>query len=239
MPRCVPPSLGLCSRPLRVLLCFALISSAAVPGATSRSPPAVQVEHARGLSRARVEQVEEACRSIGALLGADRALALGLAQASSVDDFAEQTRRARFEAAAMVGRVLWLQPSSVLERLPDLDAILRHECVHAWLRALDVPPLPPTLEEALASGLAGQVARLPPGAPLSRAELAQSDGALRAPRDPAAAQHALGRAVSTFWPRLRALHQGGELVDTLRRAARGPVWTDPLWDAMRAAPDPR
>ncbi|MCC7386037.1 MAG: hypothetical protein IT384_29585 [Deltaproteobacteria bacterium] len=224
---------------MRVLVCAALISSAALPGAPSRSPPVVQVEPARGVSRARVEQVEEACRAIGALLGAGRRLDLGLAQASSVDDFAQETRRARFEAAAMVGRVLWLQPSSVLERLPDVEAILRHECVHAWLRALDVPPLPATLEEALACGLAGQVARLPPGAPLSRAELVPSDGALRAPRDPGAAQHALSRAASTFWPRLRALHQSGELVDTLRRAARGPVWTDALWDAMTAAPDPR
>lgn len=166
-----------------------------------------------------VERTRSACREIDAMLGPPPSPAsrhtVTVERAPSIEAFVERTRRARFEAAALVGRTMWIQP--VLEQLGDVDAVLRHECVHAILRARGVPPLEVIEEEAVALTLSGQAARLPPAPALERADRAELSRTLRAPRSRDAFERALARVVATYAARVTALARAGQLVDTLRR----------------------
>ncbi len=166
-------------------------------------------------------RTQRACAEIDAMLGpatgGGTRPVITVERAASIEQFVARTGRARFEAAALVGRTLWIQP--VLEQLGDVDAVLRHECVHALLRARGVPPLDVIHEEAVALTLAGQAARLPPAPPLptdtaGRAALAR---ALSKPASREAFEHALARVASTYAARVTALARAGELVDVLRR----------------------
>jgi len=160
----------------------------------------------------------EACQRMAAKLGPSRGpWQANLRRAQSIEAFVRHTGRSRFEAAAVVGRTIWLQPRPVFERIPGSDAIRRHECVHLYLRHLGVPPLNPALEEALAIGLSGQAARLPAGRQLRAEGLRRAGAILAKPKDPAQLRSTLQDVVSTLWPRLQALSPRARLTQ-LRRA---------------------
>lgn len=221
------------------LLAGCLLASAA-PALAAGLPPLfsdgpqrlVRVDAAPEVAPARAAALEAACLQVTSTLGPLEApLVLQVRQAPSVEAFVASTGRARFEAAALVQGVVWLQPEGVLARLADVDGVLRHECVHAWLRAHGLR-LPRLLEEALAVGASGQAARLPPAPPLTVAELEAVARELARPTGRAGYERAVARAAATFWPPLQGLEAGARAV-LLRRIQAAPeaAWLDvPLSD---------
>lgn len=110
--------------------------------------------------------------------------------------------RSPFEVAVYRDHQILLAPPATLKKTPDLPAILRHECAHAWLRAAGVRPLPILLEETVAMLLAGQSGRLPPAAALDVEGQAHAARQAAHPKDRQALEHALAAAHATFGPRL-------------------------------------
>lgn len=181
-----------------------------------------------------VRRWSQACQDMAAKLGPTaEPWRAGLRRADSIEAFVKRTGRARFEAAAVVGRTIWLQPRRIFERIPGADAIRRHECVHLYLRHLGLPPLNPALEEALAVGLSGQAARLPAGQQLSEQGLRRAGRVLAKPDSAAMLQSTLQDVVSTLWPRLKALAPNERLLK-LRAAAQSKQG---LGDFARPQPD--
>lgn len=160
-----------------------------------------------------VARVEAACASI------DATLRPTVRVAESTDEFIARTGRPRFDAAASVGEVIWLQPVKVLDRLPELDGVLRHECVHVMLRARRVTPIDRIWEEAIALELSGQAARLAPAPVIAPPERAAINAALVRPKDRASYERALARAASTHGAQIRAWRRDGVLVEALLKAA--------------------
>ncbi len=149
-------------------------------------------------------------------------------QASTIDEFVARTGRARFEAAALAGDTIWLQAAAVLDRFADLEPIRRHECVHARLRFLGLPPLPHVIEEAIALGISGQGVRLPPAAPLARDERAQAEAILTNPGDREIFENTLARAHATVWPKWRALARARRLSWLREIVFAKSAWVDLL-----------
>lgn len=170
------------------------------PSVELRAPPGV-------LSPAERGRWEAACRDAAAALGGmpARRWQLSVERTRDPGDFAARTGRARFEAAAVSGGRLILQSRAVLARFARLQRVRRHECVHAWLRAAGIPPLPPILEELVAVGISGQAAGLPPAEPLKVGELPALRAEIARPRSRPRYRRLLARAVQTFWPALRRL----------------------------------
>jgi hypothetical protein len=166
-------------------------------GLPIEAPP---VEVDGDLAEPELTRWRSACVAMAERLPGPGVFRVRIRQATSIDDFVARSGRARFEAAALVGDVIWIQPAEVLGRFGDLDPIRRHECVHARLRHLRIPPLPRIVEEAVAIGLAGQ--RLPPAPPLTDTERAAAEAILRSPTDRAELERTLARAFATIWPRL-------------------------------------
>lgn len=155
---------------------------------------------------------------------------LRLRQALTIEDFVRHTGRARFEAAALVQDTVWIQPKHILDRIPAADGVRRHECVHVGLRQLGIPPLPPALEEAVAAGLSGQAARLPPGTRLDRAGLIAANRVLTRPKSAEALQSALQDVVTTLWPELSVMPTAQRNA-RLMQAARSDDWMGVLLPA--------
>ena len=200
---------------------------AAPPGAIAR--PAVSIDASRQISESRVDAVRSACEEITRKLGApQRPWKLELKQSTSPEEFQRATGRARFEAAASSGSVIWLQSEAILSR-HDTPAILRHECAHAWLRARGLPPLPRVIEEALAVRLSGQAAKLPPAPRVAATELVRLEKILAAPKDARQLEGAVARAAATLGPRLELAMRRGNLVATLRTWSAIRVWDAKAW----------
>lgn len=173
-----------------------------------------------------VSRVDVACATIDRALGVVRS-SYALEQADSIEAFVARTGRARFEAAATLRKTIWLQPSAVLDRLPDLDLVLRHECVHAILRARGVPPLDVVLEEAVALELSGQASKLPPARAIASEEHDAIVLVLRSPKDRLVFEAAVARAAATHGAQIRAWMREGALISALSRqsgsARRSPA----------------
>lgn len=207
------------------IACVLLAASWTPAGASPFSGPGprIEVSAREGTELPSAEQVAwiDACAAVAPRLGVeDGRLRLTLAQARTVEEFVAETGRPRFEAAALTGGVIWMMPPRVWRALDDRDGVRRHECVHAWLRHLGLPPLPVLLEESLALHLSGQASRLPPAPPLSEAELAPAARRLARPTDRRAHEETLARLAATFGPSLTCL-EAPALLEHLRAVARG------------------
>lgn len=144
--------------------------------------------------------LQHACEQVGLELGLrHRELVVRAASTATTADFVRATGRRWFEAAAFTHGTIWLQPAAVLSRFSHVDEIFRHECVHAWLHAEGLGGLPRLVEEAVATGLSGQAARLPPAQPFAEAELAEAEARLATPKDRQQLTTTVSRAVQTFW----------------------------------------
>ncbi len=170
-----------------------------------------------------------ACSDVAANLGAPPSpWRLTLRQASSVEEFAAKTGRARFEAAALAGPTIWLQPPHVLSRF-DEASILRHECVHAWLRAQKIPPLPRVIEESLAAWVSLQATRFPPAVKLDADQLLQAEKTLAAPKSAADLSGTLHRAAATMIPIFSRWRTENRLLGELRKLPADRAWDRTLW----------
>lgn len=196
------------------------------------------VVEANGIAATEAARWRAACREVATRLDTPPGQwRVRLRRAPSVEAFAARTGRARFEAAALVGQTIWLQPAPVFERIPAASGVRRHECAHLALRRAGVPPLPDALEEAVAVGVSGQAARLPAGRALDAEGLRRASATLAKPRTAEALQASLRDAVSTLWPRLRDLEPEA-LVARLRALAAAPDWaTAALAEPPRSPPD--
>jgi len=192
--------------------------------------------HVAAPDDALVSRVDVACAAIDRALGVTRS-SYALEQADSIETFLARTGRARFEAAATLRTTIWLQPSSVLDRLPDLDLVLRHECVHAILRARGVPPLDVVLEEAVALELSGQASKLPPARAIGPEAHDAIAVVLRSPKDRLIFEAAVARAAATHGAQIRAWIKEGALISALSRqsgsARRSPAAPSPSGSAPR------
>lgn len=196
--------------------------------ALAAAAPELRIEVAGG-SQESAEALRIACNDVAATLGPPPSpWRLELRQAKSVDEFAERTGRARFEGAALVGPMIWLQPQAVLAKF-DAPAIFRHECVHAWLRAQKIPPLPRVVEESLAAWVSLQAAKFPPAQKLDAAELAAAEKTLSAPRNDAELSKVLHRAAATMVPIFSRWTAEKRLLQELRIVAATPAWDRTLW----------
>jgi len=188
--------------------------------------PRLEVTVETSLPPAEAERWRSACAEVAARLGGGRgSWRVRVRRAKSVAAFAKATGRPRFEAAALVGDTIWVQPARIFERLPDAPGVRRHECVHLFLRRAEVPPLPRALEEAVAMGVAGQAARLPAGRKLGAEGLRRANRALERPTSLEQLQTNLQDVVSTLWPGLRA-HPGRELLEALKALAGAEDWAE-------------
>ncbi len=190
----------------------------------SRSPEVRLSPRAQHLAPQLRRQLVTACADLAAQLGAlgPSAWMIDARQTSSTDAFVARTGRARFEAAAVDARkVLWLQPSSALSRWPRLSEVLRHECVHLYLRSASIPPLPPALEEVVALGLSGQSSRIPRGPVLDAKALDVIVRRMERPTNRARYEQDLASLSSTFWPALSRL-KPANLLRFLRVVGRDP-----------------
>lgn len=172
-------------------------------------PPArVQFEAAPGaLNPLETADWQSACLAIAQSLGGppQRRWRVEVIRSPTIEAFTRATGRARFDAAAVEGDRLYLQNRKTLARFPSLTRIRRHECVHLWLRAAGVPPLPRIFEEAIAVGLAGQISELPFREPLRPSEINAAEAILRRPQNPKVYREELARAVASFWPLIAEL----------------------------------
>ncbi len=150
-----------------------------------------------------------------------------LKQAENTEAFVTITGRSRIEAAAVLGQTIWIQPARIFDRIPDANSVRRHECVHLWLRLLQVPPLPRVLEEALATGLSGQARRQPAGEILTEAQLVVAEKALAHPKSRLELETTLQDVVSTIWPLLRD-HEAHHLMSLLTVMSKAQRWTSVL-----------
>lgn len=156
--------------------------------------------HDPQLDADRRREVEIACTEIFSYLGQDnRSFRVQSRQAKTPSEFRQRTGRPTFEAAAVQGDTLWLQPEYILLQQRNAQVIFRHECVHLWFRTQDPHTLPPLLEEVLALGISGQAAVLAPAKRLSGAECLIAERARASPKDRAAYETWMRRAVTTFW----------------------------------------
>ena len=156
--------------------------------------------HGPNLGPDRRREVDIACTEIFAYLGQNnRIFRVQSRQAKTSSEFRQRTGRPTFEAAAVLGDTLWLQPESILLRQRNAQVIFRHECVHLWFRVRDSHTLPPLLEEVLALGISGQAASLAPAKRLSGTECLTAEQARANPKDRAAYETWMRRAVTTFW----------------------------------------
>jgi stage II sporulation protein D len=172
----------------------------------TRPPPADRLQVTATRELRHLPLFQAACAAIEAELGTlPQAMRFELVQAATIEEFVKRSRRSPYEAAALAGRTIWLQPDSLLDRYGDLTLIARHECVHAWLRGQRVPPRSPIVEESLALGFAGQTARLTPGKKFAPEELEQAEKLLAAPRNRAELERTLARSVATVWPSAKRL----------------------------------
>ena len=157
---------------------------------------------------------KEACTAVARRLGPPkRRWVVSFRRAQSPAGFARRTQRPRYEAAAWYEGQIWLQARKTLARFGRLDAVRRHECVHAWRSAAGLPPLPIVLEEGLAAGVSAE--RLPVIQAMPPDELAALADRLRAPRTSREARQARGQARATVWPVLQKLN-----ADVLQRRLR-------------------
>ena len=165
-----------------------------------------------------------ACADVARRLGAPPTpWRIRFRRAANPGDFAARTGRPRFEAAAWTETTLWLQARATLARFGDLQAVRRHECVHAWRHAQHLPPLPLIVEEGLAAGVSQE--RLPPRHAAPPAAMAALARRLQRPRSPRDARLARSEALATVWPGLRALPPT-TLKKVLRAIADRPAGRD-------------
>lgn len=185
--------------------------------ASGGTKPSIQVRHAAAAPWA--ERAERQCEAVIEALGPlPTRTTAWLELAADPADFARRSGRRAFEAAAFVPPTIWLQSEAVLARLPHVDDILRHECVHLWLDAQGLSTLPDMISEALAAGMAGQAARLPPADPFRPEEWHEANARLRHPAGKGQHQADVARALATYWPTLATL-QARERLTWLRHAA--------------------
>lgn len=175
------------------------------------------------ISPHRQEQVQRACGEIFVRMAPPvRESEFQLRQAKDAQDFAEQTGRPAFEAAAVRHLTLWLQPETILAQQQDVEAIVRHECVHLWFRVHHRTALPFLLEEVLALGLSGQAARIAPAPALHGDECEQAERARAHPSSRTSYEAWMSRAVSTYWRNLSQLSVA-ELRDWLQSPEHAPA----------------
>jgi stage II sporulation protein D len=187
------------------------------------STPAVEIDGGAELH----DRWRTACEAVARELPGGRGTwRVEVRQAESIEEFVSRTGRSRFEAAAFTGGGIWLSAKPILDRFGDLDPILRHECVHARLRFLGLPPLPRVIEEGLAVGIAGQASRMPPAAPFAREELRGAERSLAQPVDRTNLEVALARAHATVWPKLRERSPASRLSFLREIVFAGSAWTD-------------
>ena len=110
--------------------------------------------------------------------------------AATTEEFVSRSGRGRREAAAWANGRLYLQPLSVLARLRDLDAVLRHELAHAlveqrWRRCAPGATRKRWLQEGLAMLLAEMKLSLDGRRGFDPLEEAIVEAALTHPRDDA------------------------------------------------------
>ncbi len=197
--------------------------------------PSVEIEApSSALDAAERKAWRTACLDVVRRLGAPRRRwRLRFRRAKSPADFAARTGRPRFEAAAWQNDTIWLQARSTLARFQRLQAVRRHECVHAWRAALGWAPLPIVVEEGLASGVSNEV--LPPYPAVPVPALRRLATRLRSPSAPAAAARARSEARATVWPHLRALSKHAlraQLQRIVERPHGQPWWQ--AWPKMSA-----
>ena len=201
--------------------------------------PRLELDAAPTLTRVERNAWRNACHDVARRLGwPTRRWRIKIRRARDPRDFAAQTKRPRFEAAAWQDGTIWLQSARTLARFGRMQAIRRHECVHAWRAAAGWPPLPVVLEEALASGVAHEV--LPPRAPVEVSGLADLAARLQAPASHRAATEARSQARATVWPHLRTLRPAALRARLARIAARtrGQSWWQILTSQTDATGEP-
>ncbi len=187
------------------------------------SSPSIEIDASEELR----DSWKSACESVARELpGEPGTWRIAIRQAATIEEFVARTGRARFEAAALAGDTIWLQAPAILDRFGDLDPIRRHECVHARLRFLGLPPLPRVVEEAIAIGISGQAARLPKAPPLDRREITKAEQILAAPRDRAIFERTLARAHATVWPKWSARQPDTRLAFLRELTSAGSAWVE-------------
>lgn len=187
-----------------------------------------------------------ACRSVATRLGwPRRRWTIPMHRAANPGAFAQRTGRPRFEAAAWTPQGMWLQSRATLARFQGLQAVRRHECVHAWRAARNLPPLPIVLEEGLAAGVSQEAlppVRWPPAGEEFRSLTAQAayldrlEQRLRSPQGRRDARRARSEATAAVWTLLRAL-PGPEIDARLRAVAERSA--DQHWWRVLSAPRPK
>lgn len=175
-----------------------------------------------------VQKWQAACSHVGQYFGSSPGpWRVALKRAATTTAFTEHTGRARFEAAAVVGRTIWIQPKPVFDRIPSSASVRRHECVHLWLRFMQIPPLARVVEESLAVGLSGQAQRMPAGRTLDPQQMDRAEQILAHPKNRRELESTLQDVVTTIWPLLRG-HSSQQRLDLLRALSQAKRWTSVL-----------